>query len=608
MSYASSLIDGLFSLAGGGGGGGGSGGGGSGMMGFRRSSKGNLGGGGPGSQDDSFVDLLRQHPDLWREAFTGSNILCCPVSVSLGDDVMREQLMSHVLIPDRVPGEYTTLRGERVHMTGNELVCGMGFPEARKVRVLMVTQLSDSMWGGKTITVYRLSRPLVGGLAAPEEADEVSLAVMFKYIAVMRSFPEAESAFTGLDEFLKEVNFVGRQSTDGFARIKPSLASSLQHQWKKTTDKLVRAGALSNCMSNDSDAAKQQIGQIVESYMMHGVAGTVYPWICEHNQAADESILSVIAATQACTQTDLGIRLELQCCLTETTRELCTLSQAQTPVDKLLVMKRTIALMREAVDKNVRRNFPGTDIEMATDDLVLLLIWVIIQTFPTYKRLPADVRYANEYHFVSSSRSQLGFIMCHFQVAMTWFADRANATKALRSSSSSSSSAHPFSHDKQSNGVSRDEDIKKSASTDHTSELSISVSVAKTIESSFDDNDYEDWKVEKISEPVPPSTSTAGNASSTSNSDNSNNASSTSNSDNSNSVGNNGKNDTQHVLVAAAELPPSICTEAAVSNAEWIKNVLESTRLSNNTNCEVKDLSSLTAPSTPLSSSSSSFS
>lgn len=85
-------------------------------------------------------------------------------------------------------------------------------------------------------------------------------------------------------------------------------------------------------------------------------------------------------------------------------------------MDKLLVLKKTVTGIRECVDRNVRRNFASADVELSTDDLVLLLIWVIVQTAAVYADLPSDLRYITEFHYVSSSRSQLGFTLCHFQV------------------------------------------------------------------------------------------------------------------------------------------------------------------------------------------------
>jgi hypothetical protein len=46
---------------------------------------------------------------------------------------------------------------------------------------------------------------------------------MFKYIAILRSFPEVESVFYHLDDYIKKINIVGQQTEDGYSRITPSL-------------------------------------------------------------------------------------------------------------------------------------------------------------------------------------------------------------------------------------------------------------------------------------------------------------------------------------------------------------------------------------------------
>lgn len=278
---------------------------------------------------------------------------------------------------------------------------------------------------GNFATVFKLSRPLVGGIAAPEEADEISLQVMFKFVAILRSFPEAESTFVKLDEYLKEVNFVGNQSRDGFSRITPSFSASLRSRWEKASDRLSRVAALTVALGADQETAKQLIGQIVESYMLHNVAHTMGPWLSSLHAKQNNLLDQVLRVVKPCSQADLGVAPELEAPQHEAIKELKLLSGAKTPVDKMLLMKSTVKMIRESVDRNVQKNFPGADVDMATDDLVLVLIWIIAQAYPDYTGLFDDVIYVSEFHFVSSSRSQLGFNLCHFQVALTWFTDRA---------------------------------------------------------------------------------------------------------------------------------------------------------------------------------------
>jgi hypothetical protein len=344
------------------------------------------------------------------------------VSSSLRDDISKEQLMSHILVPQRSSGEFKTVRGENVSFSGNELLCGAGFTERREVKVLSICQIADV--NGKVATVFRINRPFIGGVVAPDDSDEVSLQSMFKYVAVLRSFPEVESSFILLDDYIKEINFVGSKSTDGFSRIQPSLAASLQLQWQRATNKLSKVNALIVALGTGPDATKRLIGQIVESYLMHAVSATVYPWVCMHRAEQDKEIFEFMESLQYHTQSDLGISPEFQCCQAEAVKELNTLQTAETPVDKLLILKKTVRQIRARIDKNVQRKFLNEEIELATDDIVLVIIWVLLQLFVTQGQacnFPSELSFASNYHFNTSSKSELGFTLCHFLVAMDWF-------------------------------------------------------------------------------------------------------------------------------------------------------------------------------------------
>ena len=396
--------------------------------------------------DDSFSDAVKLYPDLWGELFMGSNVICCPVSGSLVDAITKDLLMSHILVPQRIGGEFKTILGEHVIMSGSQLLCGAGFLEQREVNVISVSEITDS--NGRIATLFRLNRPLVGGIVAPDDSEEITLQVMFKYMAVLRSFPETESPFIVLDDYIKEINFVGSKSIDGFSRILPSLAVSLQLQWERAAEKLCRINALVLALGGGFDSTKRMIGQILESYLMHAVSGTVYPWVCSSMAVQDKLLHEYLETLQHYTQSDLGIPPALQCCQIEAVKELNTLRYAETPVDKLLVLKRTVKLIRTRVDKNVKSKFPEDDVELATDDIVLLIIWCLLQLHlaPSLSSIEpigrddrnsgrenqrsfflSDLEFMSKYHFNGSSKSELGFTLCHFQVSVDWFTKRAQA-------------------------------------------------------------------------------------------------------------------------------------------------------------------------------------
>jgi alpha-tubulin suppressor-like RCC1 family protein len=375
------------------------------------------------NDDRIFYDALVSHNDLFAQLFTDEKILCYPSSNSLGDEkILKEHLMSHILVPDNNNrGDFTTLNNQKVSVIGNELICGLGFDEPKKIKITLVDNICDHT--GKQVVIYHVKRPLVGGIAAPEELDEISLSIMYKYIAILRTYPGSESAFGILDEYIKEVNFVGSQSKDGFSRVRPSLAHSVRCQWKASVERFLRGGITLN-----EDSGSHQIEQIIESYLMCNIYKPVYFWLTQVYYEEDVLICKTITDVyRKCTQTDLGIIPEFQTTQLGAIKELITLKEKTTPTDKLLVLKRCVQLIRDSVDKNVRKKFQSngnSDVELATDDIVLILIWVIAQAYPRYRRIITDIRYIASFHFVTSSKSILGFTLCHFQVAMMWYFDR----------------------------------------------------------------------------------------------------------------------------------------------------------------------------------------
>jgi hypothetical protein len=264
--------------------------------------------------DELFLDRIKNQSDIWNSAMSDPehNIICCPQNSSLGEDISRDQMMSHVLIPDRKAGEFKTLKGEQVCLIDSEIVCGLGFTETRKLKILSTETASDFF--GNTITVFKVSRPLVGGLISPDESDEISVPVMLKYVTVMKTFPEAESSFVQLDEYLKKVNFVGNQSDDGFSKVTPSLKAALHLRWMRTTDRFRRSASLTQCIGSiaNSASSKQIMGQIVESYIMHTLYGTVYPWTTRTLQYQRVRLNPLYEYVKECTQADLQIPPEFQ--------------------------------------------------------------------------------------------------------------------------------------------------------------------------------------------------------------------------------------------------------------------------------------------------------
>jgi hypothetical protein len=374
--------------------------------------------------DSTFASQVRNYPDLWNCLFEENRILLCPISKSLGtDDFNKKMIMSHILEPDRIGGEYKTLRNERVSMEGTELVCGAGFVEPRRVKVQNVEQVEDPVTN-ISFVVFIISRPLSGGLLAPEEADHMTIQMMFKYMAFIRSFPDAEVILAELDAFLKNVNFVGMQHVDNLSRITPSLRHSLHSHWSKVVTRLSRCGGAGGIGSmgfgSDSTSSLLFLSQVIESYMMHTIGGVVMQWMNSVCSNISHNVRNAIQRLKLLTIADYGIHPEFQCYFADAISLLCAVSHVYTPSEKMIALQAVVTSVRSTIDKNAASNFPNLEPELATDDLVMILVYIIVQAYPEYRDIVSDVRYATEFHFLSSAKSQLGYTLCHFQVAMTW--------------------------------------------------------------------------------------------------------------------------------------------------------------------------------------------
>lgn len=149
---------------------------------------------------------------------------------------------------------------------------------------------------------------------------------------------------------------------------------------------------------NELATLREAIPTLVESYLMERLHATVYPWLQQQYANEDQGHLAdLLFFLRHHTPADISIRPEFQCSLKEAAQEISMLSAAVTPLEKLLVLKRTCAAVRAAVQRNVddhrslhqARTRPRSahmdgeeeegEVSMATDDLIDGIIYAIIQ-------------------------------------------------------------------------------------------------------------------------------------------------------------------------------------------------------------------------------------
>lgn len=419
-------------------------------------------------QGEPFLQLLLYYSDIRKILSEGEFHICCPASSCLeGTRLSKDQIMSHIFIRGRMPGEFKSINGYTVMLLGNYFILenngsgpvNVGPESERRIRILHTTSrvfpypsssaasLSSGGSGSyNSMTIYHTNQQLFGGIKSPEEYDEIGSHLVLKYIATLKSFPNIEMVIKEMDDFCNDLVLLGNMTAlEGYDKIRPSLAGSLQEKWQNFTQSMVnRMVSLKTNQQVMVNLTPYHIGQIVETYLFRAIAGCVYAYIAKglhtENLRFHQRLLSIRRVRQA----DLEIRQEVQTNQQEAVYKLASLGRAVTPVDKLLVMKRVVRMIYDSVNENVRVLFRNSsaltpkdreqmideiaDIEFATDELVLVLIWVIIQCSELYDSIYVDLQYVKDFHFASSSKSPIAYTMCHFEVAIAYLTNEENIT------------------------------------------------------------------------------------------------------------------------------------------------------------------------------------
>ncbi|EGB04693.1 expressed protein [Aureococcus anophagefferens] len=426
------------------------------------------------SEELLFLYILRtQHASVWREALRRGCVVVAPRSASLNAEraVSGFEAGAHVLVPRGAVdgrgggdgGSFVPLCGDArsdVSVVGSELVAsGPAYgPAPRRVRIVGVEDVAiPAPRGGAAATaprgpmrVIRASMPLVGGIAAPDEADELSGAHVSRLVALLRCEPELEGCFRELDAFAADVALVADARPDGgLEAISPSLEAATFAMWRRGRDGLLAAGA-------GRALGALRVSQVVETYLLRALHDVVYPWLLRRCARDEQRLLGALMRRKRPVSWEFLARLRTSlisveskrrdvrvpryaCDLDAATRAAAEgLRAASSPLDKLLGMKRVTACITAELTRDVERTYerrlrlrdagapaPAPP-ELATDDLIDLIVHLLVshRDASSVPNLPTDLKYVQMFHFVEVSTSALGFFLSNFEVANDFLLDR----------------------------------------------------------------------------------------------------------------------------------------------------------------------------------------
>lgn len=200
----------------------------------------------------------------------------------------------------------TLALGKTVSIRGSHIVTGRGFDAPRKVRILLSEQLEIHR---QRVTVLHVSRPLAGGIAVPEDPNEIDVATFRRFTAILRSFPEHELAFVDLDETITQVQKLCARA-ELFSRYEQTLPALLRDEYDAAVDAIVQAGGFDSDSDDNQPRASHvlQIQQVVECYLMEQLHDAIFPRVVASCRAQDATLADVLRQMQHWSPADFGIR------------------------------------------------------------------------------------------------------------------------------------------------------------------------------------------------------------------------------------------------------------------------------------------------------------
>lgn len=263
---------------------------------------------------------------------------------------------------------------------GSHVHTRRGFKDARKVRIL----LSESREvHHQRVTVLHVSRPLIGGIAVPEDPNELDVATFRRYTAILRSFPENELVFYQLDETVAQVRKICEHQQ--FAnRYEDTLPGLLRDEWEAAVEDIVHGGSFDDDDEEDDDASRSfydgesararrrprpqktqqsamqsshvlQIQQVVECYLMEQLHETLFPLVVASCKTQDATLRVILKRMRLYSPEDFGIHKDLQVFALDARHALLSVQAKKTPLDMLLAFKRCIDRIQDAIMSTLKQ-------------------------------------------------------------------------------------------------------------------------------------------------------------------------------------------------------------------------------------------------------------
>lgn len=228
-----------------------------------------------------------------------------------------------------------------------------------------------------SIALYTIARPLEGGLDAPATDEHMNQEQVEQYIAMMRSFPDAEAVFMAVDEFVEDVRSAAQ--TRDLLDLQPPLPTHILRQCEVAADMLLRTTVFSQVEASALPADRVHLVMVLECYIMARMHGPIMAWLSMLYLSQHRTLREVCHQLRGLQQADAGVKPAFRCSFTPVLDVLWSLVEAKSPLAKLQCLKRASAAIEACVTRHLKDIGQDIDsVELSADDRLNILLYIIV--------------------------------------------------------------------------------------------------------------------------------------------------------------------------------------------------------------------------------------
>jgi len=424
-----------------------------------------------------FTTLFQRHRTLLEQAVREGLIVCVPQTCSLPDSscVTPAAVRHHLLrrgggggSSSPRGGDFTTLSGRAVTLSGMRLCAGAGFPAPASAALLDSKAKHVELPGGSSgkLQLYYISRPLEGGIDAPATFDDVSETALAELLGFLRMSPGAEAPLVRLRE---QVDLLAAACTRSGASLQERASELLGiEDLEEGGGAAAAADALRRPPQEWEDTPLSQVLQHLLSVAAEDVRRECRDFALLPGTAAGEALgrqvllglqaecgrrlhapllellrgvmggecrrlAAALAAAAALPPQALGLKKRYACDLAGALGALADVARAQCPLTKLQALSAARGAMVACLEAHLRREDRDLGEEdFGADDELPLMTSFLAQAWAAgdgseARKAAADfplhlafIQICHHPDAAALQRSRLGYTMANFDSAARW--------------------------------------------------------------------------------------------------------------------------------------------------------------------------------------------